>query len=115
MSTQSLKQTEFQYKIGYWILQLLSIATAINSLVRLFLEPVPEFVVGWVAAGLFAAVVLFIPFRKGEPWAWYVTWILPVLLASVFIVGAQVGIYYLVMAIVAVFALLLTRSLFFQD
>jgi len=106
---------KIQVRIGYWILVLLAASSGINSFVRIFLEPFPEFVVGWVAASLFAAIVLLIPFRKGERWAWYASWIFGALLASVSLWGAQVGVYYLAAAAVVALCLLLTHPIFFQD
>ena len=106
---------KIQLRIGYWILVLLAVSSGINSFVRIFLEPFPEFVVGWVAASLFATIVLLIPFRKGERWAWYASWIFAALLASVSLLGAHVGVYYLAAAAVVALSLLLTRPVFFRD
>ena len=110
MTTQPIPQTDIQFKIGLWTLVLLSVATTINSFVRIFLEPIPEFVIGWVAASLFSTLILLIPFRKGERWAWYATWIFVALLGGVFSLGAEVGIFYLAAAIIVSLGLLLTRA-----
>lgn len=115
MSIQSLPQLNVQFRIAYWILVLLAVSATINSFVRSFLEPYPVWVAGWVAAGLFASVVLLIPFRKGERWAWYATWIFAALLAMVFVLGEAVGIYYLPAAVIVAICLLLTRSAFYQN
>lgn len=115
MSAQTIQQTDIQFKIGYWTLLLLAVATTINSFVRIFLEPDPEFVIGWVAAGLFSTVILLIPFRKGERWAWYATWIFVALLAGVFILGAEVGVFYLAAAVIVALGLFLTRTPIFQN
>lgn len=112
MSTGTIQQADIQFKIGYWTLLLLSVATTINSFARIFLEPVPEFVIGWVAAGLFTTVILLIPFRKGERWAWQTTWIFVALLTGVFILGAEVGAFYLAAAVIVALSLLLTRPAF---
>jgi hypothetical protein len=113
MSIQSVNQTELKYRIAYWILVLLAVSTTVNSFVRAFLEPYPVWVAGCVAASLFAIVVLLIPFRKGEPWAWYAAWIFAALLAIVFVLGEEVGIYYLSAAVIVALCLLLTRPAFF--
>ena len=114
MLTQTIQQTDIQFKIGYWMLLLLAVATTVNSFVRMFLEPFPEFVIGWIAAGLFSTVIILIPFRKGERWAWYATWIFVALLAGVFILGAEVGVFYLAAAVMVASGLLLTRASIFQ-
>ena len=115
MSARTIQQADMQFKIGYWTVLLLSVATTINSAVRVFLEPVPEFVIGWVAAGLFSTIILLIPFRQGERWAWHATWIFVALLAGVSLWGAAVGVYYLGAAVIVALGLFLTRSAFFQD
>lgn len=114
-STQSLPQLNVQFKIGYWVLVLLAVSMTVNSFVRAFLEPNPVWVAGWVAAGLFATVVLLVPFRKGERWAWHATWIFAALLAIVIVLGEEVGIYYLPAAVIVALCLLLTRPAFFQN
>ena len=115
MATNTFIQTELKFRIAYWILVLLAASATINSFVRAFLEPYPVWVAGWVAASLYATVVLLIPFRNGERWAWYATWIFAALLAIVFVLGEVVGIYYLPMAGIVAFCLLLTRPALFTE
>jgi len=69
--------------------------------------------IGWVAFPLYAAVVLYLPFRRGEKWAWYASWILVLGFAGV-IFNPTYGVYYFGVAMVMALALLLTRPAFFQ-
>lgn len=115
MATQAIDHMGLRFRIAWALLVTLSIATAINSLVRLFLEPTPEFVAGWVATAMLSAVLLLIPFRKRERWAWFSAWIFVALLASVFVLGSHVGLYYLGAGVIGALCLLLTFPAFFQD
>lgn len=112
MTEQINHQWDLRVRIAWIILVGLSILTALNSLVLMFFESEPIFVAGWVAASLFFAIVLLIPFRKGERWAWFSAWIFAALLASVIIFNFQVGVYYLVVTAIVALCLLLTRSAF---
>jgi hypothetical protein len=70
--------------------------------------------IGWAAYNLYSTVVLYIPFRRAEQWAWYTTWILVIGFASLIFFDATIGVWYLGAAGVMALALLLTRSAFFQ-
>ena len=120
MSAQPIRKFDARFQIAWWVMAVLSAASAVNSFVRIFLESSPEFVVGWVAFNLFSTIVLLIPFRNGERWAWYSTWILAMGFASVAVVTTeywfwQVGIYYLIAGGIVALCLLATRHRFFQE
>jgi len=75
---------------------------------------------GWTGYSLYAVVVLVIPFRRGERWAWYSTWILVIGFAStVFAADPEIAAEYLVAAgyliaaSVMALCLLSTRAEFF--
>jgi hypothetical protein len=72
--------------------------------------------IGWTGFSLYALVVLAIPFRRGERWAWYTSWILVAGFAApiVLIPGEGMGVIYLIVAGLMTLCLLLTRSAFFQ-
>lgn len=119
MSTQVLGKFDARFQIAWWVMVVLSAGSAVNSFVRIFLESVPEFVVGWVAFSLLSSIILLIPFRNGERWAWYSSWILALGFASVAVVTTeywfwQVGIYYLIAGGIVALCLLATRQPFFQ-
>jgi hypothetical protein len=120
MSAQILNNTNSRFRIAWLIMVVLSAASAVNSFVLIFLESAPEFVVGWVAFNLFSTIVLLIPFRRGERWAWYSMWILALGFASVAVVTTtywfwRVGIYYLIAGGVVALCLLATRQPFFRE
>lgn len=119
MSTQVIGKFDARFQIAWLVMVVLSAASAVNSFVRIFLESTPEFVVGWVAFNLFSTIVLLIPFRNGECWAWYSTWILAFGFAGAAVAMTeywfwQVGIYYLIAGGIVALCLLATRQPFFQ-
>jgi hypothetical protein len=73
---------------------------------------------GFLSGSLFATIVAFSKYRRGERWAWYIMWILPGMLglaALLFFTHAQayVGYYYLGAVALAVLGLLAPIRKFF--
>jgi len=70
-------------------------------------------ILGFLGAGcgLLAAVISVIPFRRGERWAWYALWLLPVTIGAVtarmLIDEYSAGYYYTGLTAVAVVGLIL--------
>jgi len=70
-------------------------------------------ILGFLGAGcgLLAAVISVIPFRRGERWAWYALWLLPVTIGAVtarmLINEYSAGYYYTGLTAVAVVGLIL--------
>jgi hypothetical protein len=115
MATQTMVTRNTQFKVG-WIGLLVVSALAFLNHVTLAFAMVDEAVlfIGWAAYNLYSTVVLAIPFRRGEKWAWYTTWILVIGFASTILFSAQIGPYYLGGAILMAVGLLLARPAFFQ-
>jgi hypothetical protein len=72
--------------------------------------------IGWTGFSLYALVVLAIPFRRGERWAWYSTWIQVIGFSAPILVirGEGIAVVYLVIGGVMALCLLLTRPTFFR-
>lgn len=101
------------FKAG-WILLLLSAALmALNHFVLTFVLREPVLFLGWTAFNLYALLVIAIPFRRLEKWAWYATWILPVGLAAGAFSDSYIALYYYSVAAACVLGLLLTMRDFF--
>src|SRR5215217_92256 len=66
-------------------------------------------VYAWV---ILALVLILVPFRRGERWAWRTLWLLPVLWLCLFVLSPDL-IGLLVLALVSVTGLLLSRRRFF--
>jgi hypothetical protein len=63
---------------------------------------------------LYSTLVLYMPFRRGETWAWYTSWILVIGFTITIFFNTQIGIFYLGAAVLMAIALLVTRPAFFQ-
>ena len=101
------------FKIG-WIILLLSAALmTLNHLVLVFVLKDPILFLGWGIFNLYALLVIAIPFRHQEKWAWYTSWVLPIGLAVGGSTDPDIGIYYYAVAAACVLGLLLTMREFF--
>lgn len=61
---------------------------------------------------LLAATILYIPYRRGEKWAWNVMWVLVVANAMIIFFNAQLGLIYLGQAALLVIGQLLAYRAF---
>jgi uncharacterized membrane protein YozB (DUF420 family) len=68
--------------------------------------------VTWVGFNIIALVLTLIPFRRGERWAWYTLWLLPLLWLSLFALAPDLRLY-LAFAIVTAAGLILPYRRFF--
>ncbi len=71
--------------------------------------------IGYTVFNLYAFIVILVPFRRGEKWAWMATWLLPVGLALPAAQDPDIALYYFSVAAVCVLGLLLTGRVFFQN
>jgi hypothetical protein len=69
--------------------------------------------VTWVGFNLFALILTLIPSRRGERWAWFTLWMLPLLWLSQFVLAPDLS-YYLVLAIISTVGLILPYRRFFS-
>jgi hypothetical protein len=69
--------------------------------------------VTWVGFNLFALILTLIPFRRGERWAWFTLWMLPLMWLSQFALAPDHS-YYLVLAIISAVGLILPYRSFFS-
>ena len=101
-------------RVGWWILFGISALAVVNHAFLIFVVPGEEVLfIGWTAFSLYSALVLYFPYRQGEKWAWYSTWILVVAFAVMILFDAEIGIFYLVAAGLMAFGQLLNRGSFF--
>jgi hypothetical protein len=99
-----------RFKIG-WVLLLVSAALmALNHFVLIFALDEPTLFIGYAAFNFYSLVVIYIPFRQYEKWAWYATWILPIGLAAPAYTDPNLAIFYYSVAVVCVLGLLLTMQ-----
>lgn len=94
ITTQSRSQ-----KVGWWILFVISVLACVNHFALIFVNTGEEVLfIGWLGMSLFAAVVLYFPYRRGEKWAWYSIWIFILAFAALILFDSAVGIFYLAAA-----------------
>lgn len=117
MTTQTLATRNNTFKIGWLALLVVSALAAVWHLIAIAAFPSDEatLFVGWAAFNLYSTVVLYIPFRRGERWAWYATWILVIGFAIPILINQESYVVaYLIAAGVMALALLLTWPAFFR-
>ena len=103
-----------RFKIGRIILLVAAALMTLNHATLIFAEDEPILFTGFAAFTLYAFLVIYIPFRRAEKWAWYTTWILPIgLAASAFsITDPNIALLYYTFAALCVVGLLLTMPEF---
>ena len=116
-------------RYGSWLL-LLSAAVGMLFSVILALAPNailsdPGFRIGnaplairfwgitWVGFSIFAIVLMLGPYRRGERWAWWALWLLPLLWLSHFV--ASLAPHNLVLAVIGALGLILSYRKFFSS
>jgi len=107
----------FRFKSGWIILLVLAALMALNHFGLIFFLDEPVLFTGFAAFNLYAFLVIYIPFRRGEKWAWYATWILPIgfaLPAATDPGDPGIAIFYYAVAGVCLLGLLLTMRDFFS-
>jgi hypothetical protein len=104
-----------RFKTGQIILLVAAALMTLNHVVIIFVLDDPVLFLGYTAFTLYALVVIAIPFRRCEKWAWYATWILPIGLAAVAALSGDPNItpFYYGTAAACVLGLLLTMREFF--
>ena len=114
MSTNTYLTRDFRFKSGWIILLVLAALMTLGYFSMIFFS-LDELVLfaGLAALSLYGFLVIYIPFRRGEKWAWYATWILPIVLVLLAATVPDFAIYYYPTAAVCVLGLLLTMRDFF--
>ena len=115
MSTQTNATDSAAFNMGWIVLVIISALTALNHIMLpLYGDPV-ALALGWTGFSLYATVVFAIPFRRGERWAWCISWILVIGFAyPILIVQASYTVAYLIAAGLMAACLLLTGPAFFR-
>lgn len=115
MSTQTVAARATLFNLGWIALFVISGLATLNHIILIFVMPDESTLfLGWAAYNLYAMVVLCIPFRRGEKWAWLLTWALVLGFALPILFSADdFAIWYLAAAGVMALSLLLTGSVFF--
>ncbi|MCC6453321.1 MAG: hypothetical protein IT328_00110 [Caldilineaceae bacterium] len=102
-----------RFKIGWMLLLIAAGLMAINHIMMIFVLDESTLFIGYAVFNAYSLAVLYIPFRRGERWAWYATWILPIGLAAAAFTAPDVAVLYYSFAALCVAGLLLTIPRFF--
>lgn len=115
MSTSAIVATgqSTLFKAGWIVLAAAAALMTLNHLWLIFFLDDPPLFVGWTAFNLYALLVVLIPFRRLEKWAWYTTWILPIALAAGGFIAPDIALFYYAVAAVCALGMLLTVRDFF--
>jgi hypothetical protein len=108
MSTSSISVRHARFTVGWVLLLGIAVLMTLNHAVLIFVLNEPVLFIGWAAFSLYATLVLWIPFRRGERWAWFFSWISVIALGSEIAFDSQVGPLYLGAAAVMAVGFLLT-------
>ena len=115
MSTQTKVTHNNTFTIGWIVLLFISVLATLNHIMAPTYGESVFFAIGWTGYSLYAILVLAIPFRRGERWAWYSTWILVIGFAIPILFNQEIYVVaYLIAAGIMAVSLLLTRPAFFQ-
>jgi hypothetical protein len=113
MSVTTISAQNTRFKIGWGILIVMAGLMTLNHFALIFFLDEPVLFTGFAAFNFYALLVILIPFRRGEKWAWLATWILPVGLALPAATDPNLAIFYFAVAAVCVLGLLMTVRDFF--
>lgn len=114
MSALTIHTQATIYKLGWLVLFGLSVLSVFSYIALIFVVPaMVDSFIAWATFSLYSVVVLLIPYRHGERWAWYLTWALPIPSAVLSLNNPDAAPYYLTAVGLMVIGQLLTRGAFF--
>ena len=116
MSTQTNTNYSAMFNIGWIVLLILSAMVTLWLILLMFtiVEDAP-FLMSWAAFSLYATLILYIPFRRAEKWAWFSIWIQVILFGStIFFSPPEIGMKYVITAGLMALCMLLTAPAFFR-
>lgn len=102
-----------RFKTGMIMLLVSAGLMTLNHVGLIFALDEPVLFMGFAAFNLYALLVIAIPFRRHERWAWWAVWILPIGLAAPAFTDRNIALFYYPVAAVCVLGLLLTMRDFF--
>ena len=114
MATKTALAQNSRFKVGWILLLVIDALMALNHLTLIFILDEPNLFIGFTLFNLYALLVLLIPFRRGETWAWLATWLLPIGLVLPAATDPNIAVYYFGSAAVCGVGLLLTMQEFFS-
>ncbi len=115
MSKATIQTQSTTYKIGWGVLFGSSVLGVLSYVALIFVEPnrVDSFI-AWVTFSLYSVFVVLIPYRRGEKWAWYLTWVLVIPAVVSSLNDSDAAPWFLAGVGLVALGQLLTRGAFFS-
>jgi hypothetical protein len=114
MSANTILVPNSRFKFVWITLLLLAALMTLMHFSLIFFLDEPVLFTGFAVFNLYALIVILIPFRQGEKWAWLATWLLPIGLALPAAFDPDIAIFYFAFAAICVLGLFLTMQDFFS-
>lgn len=96
MSDVSVKMNQSSaVKVGWILLLFVTLSNVMGHIGLLLFDNWDSIFVAWATMNFLAATILYIPYRRGERWAWNVMWVLIIPYAMIILFNAQLGPIYL--------------------
>jgi hypothetical protein len=114
MLANTLLAHNTRFKFGWIALLISATLMTLGHFSLIFILDEPVLFTGFAVFNLYALIVILIPFRRGEKWAWMTTCLLPIGLALPAASDPDIAIYYFAVAAVCVLGLVLTMQDFFS-
>ncbi len=111
MITKTALAQNTRFKVGWIILLVITALMAVNHIALPFYSPADATAaVGYAVLNIYALIVILIPFRRFERWAWLTSWIQPIGLALPAVIESNpaILIFYFTASALLVLGLLLT-------
>ncbi len=83
-----------RFKLGWGILLVCAALMTLMHFVLMLTLDQPILFFGYTLFNLYALLVIYFPLRRGERWAWWSTWLLPIGLALPALLDTGLGFYY---------------------
>jgi len=114
MTLNTIPAQNIRFKIGSIILLILAALMVLMHFGLMFILNDHVLFFSFGMFSIYAFLVLLIPFRKGEKWAWTSSWLLPIGLAIPATLDPGIAVYYTSFAVICAVGLLLTMRQFFS-
>ena len=69
----------------------------------------------WIGFNILALVLIVGPYRRGERWAWYALWLMPLLLVGYFVLSPELTMNLVLAILTAALGLILPYRRYFPD
>ena len=114
MTVNTIPIPNTRFKFGWITLLVAAALMALMHFSLIFFLDEPVLFTGFAVFNIYALIVIWIPFRRGEKWAWMTTWLLPIGLALPAALDPDIMIFYFAVAAICVLGLVLSMQTFFS-